>query len=149
MSLPPLSFDALFFLTFFALGADLISSLPGGENIYPPEIEERLLELPGISQAAVVGVKDDKYGEEIAAFLQATSISSTTVEKPSLKEIRRWVRKVLAPQKAPRYVFWVGAREAIKEYPVTGSGKVRKDILRSIAEGLRDQTMAKERNSKL
>lgn len=107
----------------------------GGENIYPLEIEERLLEHSSISQAAIVGVKDAKYGEVIAAFLQLQS----RTDKPSLDEIRAWVRQVLAPQKAPSYVFWVGPDEAVPEYPVTGSGKFRKDLLRSIGDQLKEK----------
>ncbi|KAJ4521690.1 hypothetical protein HRR90_008396 [Exophiala dermatitidis] len=107
----------------------------GGENIYPLEIEERLLEFPGIIQAAAVGISDDKYGEEIGVFLQLAQDAI----KPSLQEIRVWIRLVLAPQKAPRYLFWVGPGEATKQFPVTGSGKIRKDSLRSIGEKLKEQ----------
>lgn len=120
-------------------------NLIGGENIYPLEIEERLLELHGISQAAVVGIQDDKYGEEIGAFVQVAK----GMPKPSIQEIRAWIRQILAPQKVPRHLFWVGPGEATQQFPVTGSGKIRKDALRKIGESLKDETKTQKRASKL
>ncbi|KIW36379.1 uncharacterized protein PV06_11372 [Exophiala oligosperma] len=117
----------------------------GGENIYPLEIEERLLELQGVSQAAVVGIKDDKYGEEIGAFIQL----ATGTPKPSIQEIRAWIRQILAPQKVPRHLFWVGPGEATGQFPVTGSGKIRKDALRKIGESLKSETKSQRTASKL
>ncbi|PGH09908.1 hypothetical protein AJ80_07618 [Polytolypa hystricis UAMH7299] len=104
----------------------------GGENIYPLEIEERLLHHPAISGAAIVGCKDDRFGESVNAFLQIRPGQ----KKPSLGALVEWVRGALARHKAPVRVFWVGAGEPIKEYPVTGSGKIRKEILREIGNGL-------------
>ncbi|KAF7593974.1 Acyl-CoA synthetase member 2 mitochondrial [Aspergillus hancockii] len=100
----------------------------GGENIYPTEIEERLKEHPIIEQAAVVGLKDEMYGEVVSAFLQALSQHN----RPSLNEVQDWVRQVLGRHKAPVYIFWVGPENPIEHYPATGSGKIRKDILREM-----------------
>jgi long-chain acyl-CoA synthetase len=104
----------------------------GGENIYPLEIEERLLEHPAISYASIVGLKDDKYGEAVAAFLQLRPNHN----KPSLAEVTDWVRQRLARHKAPAHCFWVGPSEQVTEYPLTGNGKIRKEILREIGQGL-------------
>ncbi|KAI5846820.1 long-chain-fatty-acid-CoA ligase [Tricharina praecox] len=98
----------------------------GGENIYPAEIEERLVEHPRIEAAAVVGVKDEKYGEAVGCFLQG--------ERTSDEEVRDWCRQRLARFKAPQYVFWVGRGEAVEDWPKTGSGKILKPGLRTAAE---------------
>jgi len=100
----------------------------GGENVYPLEIEERLLEHDIIGQASVVGLQDKEYGEVIAVFLQARNGRN----KISNGDVKDWVRQVLGYHKAPAHVFWVGSGESITEYPATGSGKIRKDILRDV-----------------
>lgn len=100
----------------------------GGENIYPAEIEERLVAHPSIEAAAVVGVKDDKYGEVVGCFLEG--------ERMGDEEIREWCRVKLARFKSPQYIFWVGSGEAVEEWPKTGSGKVLKPGLRKVAEEL-------------
>ncbi|KAE8350488.1 acetyl-CoA synthetase-like protein [Aspergillus coremiiformis] len=100
----------------------------GGENIYPTEIEERLIEHPAIEQASVVGLKDEIYGEMVAAFLQSVSKHN----RPSLEDVKCWVRQVLGRHKAPGHIFWVGPGDSIGQYPATGTGKIRKDILREI-----------------
>lgn len=110
--------------TAMSSGADEI----GGENIYPLEIEERLLEHPAISHASIVGLRDDKYGEAVAAFLQLRPGHT----KLSLKEVRDWVQQRLGRHKAPAHCFWVGPFGAVREYPLTGNGKIRKEILREI-----------------
>ncbi|KAI0515106.1 acetyl-CoA synthetase-like protein [Xylaria bambusicola] len=101
----------------------------GGENIYPLEIEERLMQHPAIASAAVIGVKDAKYGETVGAFLE----SRQGAAKIEPEEIRAWVRRELAYHKAPVHVFWVGKGGSLESFPVTGSGKVQKEKLREIA----------------
>jgi mevalonyl-CoA ligase len=96
--------------------------------VYPGEIEERLLEHPSISQAAVIGARDQKYGETVAAVLALRP----GCEKVTLEELRQWVQIRLGRHKAPAHVLWVGKGEAIAEFPLTGSGKYRKDILRGL-----------------
>jgi acyl-CoA synthetase (AMP-forming)/AMP-acid ligase II len=66
-----------------------------------------------------------------AAFL----LREEGTDKPSLDEIRGWVRKVLGRHKAPVHVFWLG-EDCSDEIPLTGSGKIKKFILRDVAEGL-------------
>ncbi len=91
----------------------------GGENIYPREIEEFLYTNPKIDQVEVVGVPDQKFGEEIAACIKLHEGETATVE-----EIRDFCRGELSHFKIPRYVHFV------EEFPLTVTGKVQKFILR-------------------
>jgi fatty-acyl-CoA synthase len=91
----------------------------GGENIYPREIEGVLFEHPGVAEIAVVGIPDDKWGEQVAAFVRpAGDVPPTTAE------LSAFVRERLAAFKVPRCWVFVDA------FPLTGSGKVQKFILR-------------------
>lgn len=56
-------------------------------------------------------------------------------EKPGLDEIKAWVRKVLGRHKAPVHVFWLGD-DCSADVPLTGSGKIKKFVLKGVAEGL-------------
>jgi acyl-CoA synthetase (AMP-forming)/AMP-acid ligase II len=103
----------------------------GGENIYPLEIEERLVQHPSIARAIVVGVSHPRYVEVPAAFL----LREEGTERISLDEVRNWVRKVLGRHKAPMHVFWLG-EDCSDEVPLTGSGKIKKFVLRDVAEEL-------------
>ncbi len=91
----------------------------GGENIYPREIEEFLFTHPAVSQAAVVGVPDPKYGEEACAWVQLHAGKTLNEE-----EIRAFCKQSLAHYKVPRYVKFVG------EFPTTVSGKIQKFKIR-------------------
>ncbi|KAI1272913.1 hypothetical protein F5Y07DRAFT_412088 [Xylaria sp. FL0933] len=105
----------------------------GGENISPLEIEERLMAHPSIAQSAVIGVPDQKYGEQICAFVERCPTSTVT---PSDKDLRSWVRETLAYFKAPKYFIWLGSHQRFREWPKTGSGKLRKPDLRKVAPSL-------------
>ena len=89
----------------------------GGENHFPAEIEAVLVEHPAVSQVAVVGLPDEKWGEVIAAF-----IVSDAVPEPDV--LRAHCRDHLSPQKTP--TVWV----RVPEFPLTGSGKVQKFAIR-------------------
>ena len=95
----------------------------GGENIYPREIEERLFGHPQIVDVAVVGIPDEKWGEQVAAFVRLESGSTVSGD-----ELNGFVRERLAGYKTPR--LWV----SMTEFPLTGSGKVRKFVLREMWE---------------
>jgi fatty-acyl-CoA synthase len=90
----------------------------GGENLFPAEIEAVLIEHAAVTDAAVIGVPDRIMGEELAAFIRVAA------DLPRIDELRAHVRARLAGPKAPRY--WV----FLDEFPLTGSGKVQKFILR-------------------
>jgi fatty-acyl-CoA synthase len=91
----------------------------GGENISPREIEEFLFTHPAISQAAVFGVPDAKYGEELCAWVQLHRDEKLTAE-----EVRAYCKANLAHYKVPRYV------EFVTEFPTTVSGKIQKFRMR-------------------
>jgi len=107
---------------FFFLQIHTNVRVSGGENIYPLEIEERLVAHPAVSLAVVTGLKDEHYGEVVGAFLGLES-----GHKPlSTDEVREWVRRKLGKHKAPTHVFWLGHDGVPLNVPLTGSGKVRK-----------------------
>jgi acyl-CoA synthetase (AMP-forming)/AMP-acid ligase II len=117
-----------------------LTRIIGGENIYPLEIEERLVQHPAIARAIVVGISHPKYVEVPVAFLEraegeerAQGVSGA--EKPGLEDVKKWVRLVLGRHKAPTHVFWLG-EDCEAEVPLTGSGKIKKFVLREVAEGL-------------
>lgn len=92
----------------------------GGENVYCVEIENRLVEHPGIADAAVIGVPHDSLGEEVKAVVEIAPGEDVDDD-----EIRRWVAETLAPFKVPTYVErWEG------KLPRNASGKLLKNVLR-------------------
>jgi fatty-acyl-CoA synthase len=91
----------------------------GGENVYPREIEEVLFRHPAVGDVAVVGVPDEKWGEQVVAFVRLAPGRQVDGE-----DLQRFVREHLAPHKTPReWVF-------VDELPMTASGKVQKFALR-------------------
>lgn len=110
----------------------------GGENIFPREIEERLLEHSAIAEASVVGIHDEKYGEVVGAFVR---LAPAAKSRPRDEEIRAWAIEKLGRHKAPKHIFWVGAEEAVVNFPQTGSGKIQKHLLRDIGNRLVKQSM--------
>ncbi|MCV5960778.1 AMP-binding protein, partial [Escherichia coli] len=74
----------------------------GGENIYPREIDELLYRHPDIDSAAVIGVPDELYGEEVAAFVVLKENSTTTED-----EILEYCRRHFADYKCPKTVHFV------------------------------------------
>ncbi|MFC1796161.1 AMP-binding protein, partial [Pseudomonadota bacterium] len=91
----------------------------GGENIYPREIEEFLYTHPKIQDAQVIGVPDQKYGEEVCAWVKAKD-----GEKLSEDEIRAFCKQRIAYFKVPRYI------RLVDEYPMTVTGKIQKFKMR-------------------
>jgi fatty-acyl-CoA synthase len=91
----------------------------GGENIYPREIEELLFAHPAVAEVAVVGVPDDRWGEQVAAFVRPAAD-----RRPTEDELFALCRRHLAPQKTPR--VWV----FVEDFPLTASGKIQKFVLR-------------------
>jgi fatty-acyl-CoA synthase len=91
----------------------------GGENIYPREIEELLFQHPSVGEVAVLGLPNERLGEEVAVFLRPAPGSS--IDKDALFT---YLREHLSPQKTPRHWFEVAS------YPLTGSGKIQKFALR-------------------
>ena len=99
---------------------DLI--IRGGENISPREIEEFLYGHPDIIDVQVVGVPDEKFGEEVCAFIQARDGASVDTDA-----VREFCQGKIAHYKVPRYVL------SIEDFPMTVTGKIQKYLLRDAA----------------
>ena len=97
----------------------------GGENVYPREIEEFLYGHPKIQDVQVIGVPDEKYGEELCAW-----VCLKAGEKSDAEEIRAFCKGQIAHYKIPRYVKFVDG------FPMTVTGKIQKFKMRetTIAE---------------
>jgi fatty-acyl-CoA synthase len=91
----------------------------GGENIYPPEVEEFLGRHPSVAEAAVVGVPDPVLGEAVAAWVVVKSGARLTPD-----ELRAFCQGQIAHFKIPKYI------EIVDSLPRTVTGKVRKQVLR-------------------
>ncbi|HZQ84798.1 MAG TPA: AMP-binding protein [Acidimicrobiales bacterium] len=94
----------------------------GGENIYPREVEEFLYGHPAIADVQVIGVPDERYGEELMAWVRLKAGESLTIE-----ELREFCRGKLAHYKVPRYLH------VTDEFPMTVTGKIRKVEMRERA----------------
>ncbi|KAJ0122717.1 long-chain-fatty-acid-CoA ligase [Diaporthe amygdali] len=125
-------------------GDEAVFNEEGGENIYPLEIEERLMAHPSISLAVVVGLKDEHYGEVVGAFLDGKPTDKGTESHLTKAEVRDWVTKRLGKHKAPAHVFWMGEGGVPATVPLTGSGKVRKFELAKVGEEILSKRVGKE-----
>jgi fatty-acyl-CoA synthase len=106
----------------------------GGENIYPREVEEFLHTHPGVLEAAVIGVPDERYGEELMAWIRVREGAELSED-----DVRAYCEGRIAHFKRPRYVRFAD------EFPMTVTGKVQKYKMReqAIEElGLRVQATA-------
>ena len=97
----------------------------GGENVYPREIEEFLYRYPKVQDVQVIGVPDEKYGEELCAWIKLRDGEDTNAD-----EIKAFCKDQIAHFKVPRYVRFVD------EFPMTVTGKIQKFKMRetTIAE---------------
>jgi fatty-acyl-CoA synthase len=95
----------------------------GGENLFPAEIENVMLEHPAVTEVSVIGIPDEKWGEQVACFMRSAS-----GEQPGSAELKAFIRDRLSPQKTPAFWIWV------EEWPLTGSGKIQKFKLREAFE---------------
>jgi fatty-acyl-CoA synthase len=92
----------------------------GGENVYPREIEEFLYTHPDIADVQVIGVPDEKYGEELCAWIKLRD----GAESLDAAKIKEFATGKLAHYKIPRYVLLVD------DFPMTVTGKIRKVEMR-------------------
>ncbi len=95
----------------------------GGENLFPAEIENAMLEHDEITEVAVIGVPDEKWGEQVACFIRMGGS-----ERPDAAALKAFIRERLSPQKTP--AFWI----YVDDWPLTGSGKIQKFKLREAFE---------------
>ncbi len=91
----------------------------GGENVYPREIEEFLYRHPKVQDVQVIGVPDEKYGEELCAWIKLRDGTDANAD-----EIKSFCKDQIAHFKVPRYVRFVD------EFPMTVTGKIQKFKMR-------------------
>lgn len=94
----------------------------GGENIYPREIEEFLYTYPDVADVQVIGVPDEKYGEEVMAWIKLKEGIEATGD-----EIKEFCKGKIAYYKIPRYYKFVD------DFPMTVTGKIRKVEMRELS----------------
>jgi fatty-acyl-CoA synthase len=94
----------------------------GGENVYPREIEEFLYSHPDVIDVSVIGVPDERYGEELMAWVRLRDGATMTLE-----DLRAFCRGKIAHYKVPRYLH------VCDELPMTVTGKVQKFKMRDAA----------------
>ncbi len=92
----------------------------GGENIYPREIEEFLYTHPDVEDVQVVGVPDERYGEELCAWVRLRA----GADPLDADAVRAFASGKLAHYKIPRYVM------VVEDFPMTVTGKIRKVQMR-------------------
>ena len=110
----------------------------GGENVYPREIEEFLYTHPDVVDAQVIGVPDERYGEELMAWVRLRE----GAEPLTAASLREFCAGRLAHYKVPRYV------KVVDEFPMTVTGKIRKVEMRQVSvEELGLQSAAGIRNA--
>jgi fatty-acyl-CoA synthase len=112
--------DADGYLNIVGRSKDLV--IRGGENIYPREVEEFLHTHPDVLEAAVIGVPDPRYGEELMAWIRLREGAQLGED-----DVRGFCRDRIAHFKTPRYVRFAD------EFPMTVTGKVQKYKLREQA----------------
>jgi fatty-acyl-CoA synthase len=110
----------------------------GGENVYPREIEEFLYTHPDVVDAQVIGVPDERYGEELMAWVRLRP----GAEPMTAESLRQYCTGKLAHYKVPRYV------KVVEDFPMTVTGKIRKIEMRQVSvEELGLQSAAEVRNA--
>ncbi|XP_062840873.1 medium-chain acyl-CoA ligase ACSF2, mitochondrial-like [Trichomycterus rosablanca] len=95
----------------------------GGEKIFPAEVERFLYTHPKVTEVQVVGVKDERMGEQVCACIKVAEGEHCTEE-----EIKAYCKDQISYFKIPHYVMFV------ESYPLTASGKIQKNKLRAEME---------------
>ena len=96
----------------------------GGENVYPREVEEFLYSHPAIEDVQVIGVPDEKYGEELCAWIKLRPGQELTEDA-----VRQYCQGKIAHFKIPRYIRFSA------DFPMTVTGKVQKFKMRETSIG--------------
>lgn len=97
--------------------------ITGGFNVYPAEIEQVILRYPGVAQAAVIGIPDERLGEVAMAFLLPAGGQALDTDA-----FLAWCREHMANYKVPRRA------QVLSAMPLNAAGKVTKDALRAMAK---------------
>jgi fatty-acyl-CoA synthase len=101
----------------------------GGENIYPRELEEFFHTHPSISNVQIFGVPDQKFGEQVAAWITLRPEGEGkegSRQKLTEEELKSWAKGQIAHYKIPQYIFFVDS------FPMTVTGKIQKFEMRNI-----------------
>lgn len=101
---------------FYISGRKKEMIIQGGENIYPKELEEVLYKHEGVSECAIVGIPDKKYGEVVGAFIIAKDGATLTAA-----DVRTYLREKIANYKMPKVI------EFVQSFPKTATGKIQKN----------------------
>ncbi len=109
--------DAAGYLNIVGRIKDMV--IRGGENVYPREVEEFLYTHPAIQDVQVIGVPDERYGEELCAWVKVRSGAELSTE-----DVRAFCVGKIAHYKVPRYVRFT------QDFPMTVTGKVQKFKMR-------------------
>jgi fatty-acyl-CoA synthase len=109
--------DAAGYLNIVGRIKDMV--IRGGENVYPREVEEFLYTHPAIEDVQVIGVPDEKYGEELCAWVKLRPGADLTAQ-----DVRGYCQGKIAHYKIPRYVHFT------ESFPMTVTGKVQKYKMR-------------------
>jgi fatty-acyl-CoA synthase len=114
--------DAAGYLNIVGRIKDMV--IRGGENVYPREIEEFLYTHPGIEDVQVIGVPDERFGEELCAWVRMRPGAGLTEQ-----EVRDYCSGKIAHYKIPRYVRFT------QDFPMTVTGKIQKFKMRETSIG--------------
>jgi fatty-acyl-CoA synthase len=106
----------------------------GGENVYPREIEEFLYRHPKVQDVQVVGVPDQRFGEELCAWVKLRDGETATAE-----DLQGFCRGQIAHFKIPRYIKFVDV------FPMTVTGKIQKFVMRE--EMIRELGLAEQKTA--
>jgi len=101
--------------------SDLI--VTGGENVDPAEVESALESLEEVGRAAVVGIPDEEWGEQIIAFVEPVRVESNS---EGLDQINFRLNEILPAFKIPKEIY------SIKTLPKTESGKIKRNELKDL-----------------
>jgi fatty-acyl-CoA synthase len=112
--------DELGYVQIVGRSKDMI--IRGGENIYPRELEEFFFTHPAVADVQVIGIPDEKYGEEIVAWIKLHPNQQINSD-----ELRVWAKARMAHFKVPRHFRFTDV------FPMTVTGKVQKFRMREIS----------------
>jgi long-chain acyl-CoA synthetase len=107
---------------------DLIIS--GGVNVYPAEVEAKLVEVEGVAEAAVFGMPDERWGQRVCAARVPTAGLAPSSREGLVEAVRAHVEGSLAAYKRPKRIDVVG------ELPRTATGKVQRRLVPGVVPGL-------------
>ena len=109
----------------FVEGRDDEMIVSGGENVFPAEVEDLISRHAGVAEVAVIGVKDEQFGQRLKAF-----VVPTKGKKPGEEELKSYVKSNLARYKVPREI------EFMSELPRNSTGKIlKRELVESEANG--------------